>query len=142
MARERVLSVLRRWAAPLAIGVLLGAAGMQGLHAQQQGIKRTPLVKADLTGVAGTEVIMTLVEAQPGAAFPSHIHHGDEFSYVIEGTLSGEIQGKAPFTVKAGEPLHVERELVHSGKVVGDTPVKLLTVHIVDKGKPLSEAAK
>ena len=31
------------------------------------------------------------------------------------------------------------REVPHAGyKVVGDKPLKLLTVHVVDKGKPLA----
>jgi hypothetical protein len=30
------------------------------------------------------------------------------------------------------------RDIPHAGfKVVGNTPIKLLTVHVVDKGKPL-----
>jgi hypothetical protein len=37
-----------------------------------------------------------------------------------------------------GHWFHV-REVPHAGwKVVGDKPLKLLTVHVVDKGKPLS----
>ena len=30
------------------------------------------------------------------------------------------------------------RDIVHGGyKVVGDKPIKIITVHVVDKGKPL-----
>ena len=35
------------------------------------------------------------------------------------------------------------RDVPHGAfKVVGDTPLKLLTVHIVDKGKPLYDYVK
>jgi len=45
-------------------------------------------------------------------------------------------------SVKAGDTIHVNRETVHGGKVASATPVKLLAVHIVDKGKPLAEPAR
>lgn len=122
-------------------GLVLGIAGTQGLQAQQE-MKRTALQHADLTGVPGTEVYMTLIEAPPGTAFPSHTHPGDEFSYLIDGAIELDVAGKPPLTVKAGDSIHVERGKVHGGKVVGNTPAKLLAVHIVDKGKPLSEPAK
>jgi len=35
------------------------------------------------------------------------------------------------------------RDVMHGGfKVVGDRTVKLLTVHVVDKGKPLYDVTK
>jgi quercetin dioxygenase-like cupin family protein len=68
-------------------GILAGAATAEGLHAQQQAPQRTEVQKADLTGVPGTEVIMSIVEAAPGTVFPRHIHHGDEFSYVLQGGM-------------------------------------------------------
>ena len=68
-------------------------------------LKRTILQRVDLTGVDGIEVIVTLIEAEPGAGIPLHTHHGDEFLYVLE---SGMIQpkGKDPVPMKAGQSLH------------------------------------
>ena len=84
---------------------------------------------------------VTVIEAQPGAEFPPHIHYGDEVAYLIEGSLEGFIeQSQRP--LKGGEVLHVPREKVHGGKVTGTTPAKLLAIHIVDKGKPLTEPVK
>lgn len=125
----------------LCFGVALGALGTQALHAQQE-MKRTVLQHADLTGTPTTEVYMAMIEAPPGSAFAPHIHHGDEFSYVVDGAIELEVAGQPPKTVKAGDTIHVERETVHSGKVVSATPAKILAVHIVDKGKPLAEPAK
>mgnify|MGYP001406998956 CR=1 FL=1 len=90
--KTRCLSqMVRRSPLPLAIGVVLGAAGVHGLHAQTQAIKRTPLTKVDLTGAKGKDVFVTLIEAQPGAEFPAQIHYSDEFLYVIESSLDGFI---------------------------------------------------
>ena len=122
-------------------GIGLGAAATHGLQAQQE-IKRNVLQHADLTGTTTTEVYMTMIEAPPGSAFAPHIHHGDEFTYVMEGALDLDVAGQGTKSVKAGDTIHVNRETVHGGKVASATPLKLLAVHIVDKGKPLVDPVK
>jgi cupin domain len=78
------------------------------------------------------------LEAPPGAVVPKHIHYGEEAFYVLEGAMT-EIPGQAPAPRAAGGAGINVREVPHAGyKVVGDKPLKLLTVHIVDKGKPLA----
>ena len=139
--RMSLVRAIGRWVLPIMLGVVVGAGDMQVLHAQTPPMKRTPLKRADLTGVDGKEVLVTLIEAQPGAEFPPHIHYGDEFAYVIEGSIDGFIE-QTPNALNAGEAFHAPREKVHGGKVTGTTPVKLLAVHIVDKGKPLMEPVK
>lgn len=124
----------------LLFGVAVGALGMQTLSAQSQ-IQRHELRHEDLSGTPNTEVYMAVIDAPPGSAFAPHIHHGDEFSYVMDGAIELDIAGQGAKTVKAGDSIHVPRETVHSGKVVSATPAKILAVHIVDKGKPLAEPA-
>lgn len=128
-------------ATAMLFGAALGVAGTQGLYAQQE-IKRNVVQHADLTGTTTTEVYMTVIDAPPGSAFAPHVHHGDEFTYVLQGSVELDVAGQGARTVKAGDSIHIERETVHSGKVAGDTPLKLLAVHIVDKGKPLVDPVK
>ena len=105
--------------------------------AQAQEIKRTEIKRSDLTGT-NMEVIMTVLEAPPGAVLPKHLHHGEEAFYVLEGAMT-EVPGQAPSPRVVGTGGINVREVPHAGyKVVGDKPLKLLTVHIVDKGKPLA----
>ncbi len=141
MAAARSVSEVRRWAVSLTVGIIVGAAGMQGLQAQTPAMKRTPLIKADLTGVEGKDVYLTLFEALPGAEFPPHIHYGDEFTYLIEGSIDGFVEQTAVPMVGGGI-FHAQREKVHGGKVTGTTPAKFLTVLIVDKGKPIMEPVR
>jgi quercetin dioxygenase-like cupin family protein len=122
-------------------GVLLGSA-MQALYAQQVGGAGRVLQRADLAGVPAKEVYMSIFEPQPGASFGPHIHYGDEFSYVIDGTVTLDVVGEAPRALKAGDIFHVDGGKVHGGKVTSATPAKILSVHIVDKGKPLIEPVK
>ena len=91
------------------------------------------------TGEKGVEIAMVGTEAAPGASMPRHSHHGDEFLYVIVG---GTLQapGGEPITLKAGDALHFPREVPHGGfTVVGEDTLEVVTVHVVDKGKPLTE---
>ena len=122
-------------------GIALGAVATHGLTAATE-MKRDVLQHSDLTGSSTTEVYMSVIEAPPGASFAPHIHHGDEFTYVMEGAVDLDLAGQGTKSVKAGDSIHVMRDEVHGGKLVGSAPAKLLAVHIVDKGKPLAEAAK
>jgi hypothetical protein len=105
--------------------------------AQAQEIKRTKIKRSDLTGT-NMEMIMTVLEAPPGAVLPKHFHHGEEAFYVLEGAMT-EVPGQpAGPRIQGTGGINV-REVPHAGyKVVGDKPLKLLTVHVVDKGKPLA----
>jgi hypothetical protein len=75
---------------------------------------------------------------QPRPTLP----HGEEAVYVLEGaTLLLPDGSERPFPT--GAAVINVRDVPHAGfKVGGDKPLKMLTVHIVDKGKPLMVPAK
>lgn len=124
----------------LTLGVLLIGLST-GLAFAQEGMERTELKRVDLTGVDGKEITQAILVVQPGATIPRHIHYGDEISYVLEGSTI-QMGDAEPTELKTGTSLHFPRETPHGGaKVVGETPLRILTVHIVDKGKPLTEPA-
>jgi len=94
--------------------------------------------------VAGTnmEVIISVIEAQPGELIARHIHHGEEAFYVLQGATFETSDGKQ-ITLPTGAAGINHRDVPHGGlKVVGDTPFKYLAVHVVDKGAPLYDAPK
>ena len=107
----------------------------------QSAIKRTELKRGDLTG-KDMDVIVSIVEVPPGESLARHTHTGEEAVYVLEGATLGLPDGKEiPFPTGAAT-LNV-RAVPHAGfKVVGDKTLKMLTVHIVDKGKPVMELVK
>lgn len=111
----------------------------------QDGSTRTILNRADLAGAPGMEVISSILEVQPGATVPRHFHHGIETGRVLEGGLI-QVPGKEPTMLPTGAPIWNLPNVFHGGfKVVSDKPLKLYTVHVVDKSKPLFdgvEAAK
>jgi quercetin dioxygenase-like cupin family protein len=102
-----------------------------------EGFKRTEVKRSDLTGT-NMEIVVAIVDAQPGAFLPKHIHPGDEAVYILEGGMT-EVPGQAPTMLATGSSYINARDVPHAGyKVVGDKALKILTVHIVDKGKPIT----
>jgi quercetin dioxygenase-like cupin family protein len=99
--------------------------------------QRQELKRADLTTSPNMEVITSISEIKKGEIIPRHYHHGIETGYVLQGTMV-QLPGQAPTMMQTGSAIMNLRDVPHAGfAVVGDQPLKLLTVHIVDKGKPL-----
>jgi quercetin dioxygenase-like cupin family protein len=124
---------------------LIGAAaigvGMDRLAlAQQPGIKRTILLRTDDPGRPTYEAVMGIAEIAPGAMAGRHRHPGIEIGYVLEGSVTLEHEGEPARTLKAGDAFKNEPGL-HNAKNTGTTPVKILAVYLVEKGKPLAEPA-
>src|SRR3954453_7955193 len=84
------------------IAALAGVWATGSLKAQQPGFKRVELQRHDL-GTPGREVVQVRAEFDAGASVGKHTHPGEEFGYVLEGTLELEIAGKPNATVKAGD---------------------------------------
>jgi len=100
------------------------------------------LRRADLSGAPNMEVILSVTELKPGDVISEHLHHGIEAGYIVEGGTV-EQAGKPPITFATGTPIMNLRDVLHGGyKVIGDKTIRLVTVHIVDKGKPLYDSPK
>ncbi len=102
---------------------------------------RKELKRADLSGT-NMVVITSINEIPPGQSSMLHIHHGEEAFYVIDGGTIELPDGKqVPFAT--GVTNVNVRDVPHGAfKVVGDKSIKYLSVHIVDKDKPLYDAPK
>lgn len=122
----------------IVLAVLMVASGL-ALHralSQQEGIKRTDLLRHDLS-VPGRELVQVRVDFAPGVAFGKHSHPGEEIAYVLEGSLEYQLVGKPPVTLRAGEALFIPAGTIHSAKNVGKGNGAELATYIVEKGKPL-----
>ena len=109
--------------------------------AQAPEAHRVVLKTADLTGT-DKEIIIAVLEVPPGVTIARHTHPGEEATYVLEGAKLQMPDGKE-IDRPAGQAGVNVRDVPHAGyKVVGDKPLKILTVHIVDKGKPMTVPVK
>jgi quercetin dioxygenase-like cupin family protein len=128
----QVVSAARLLLAASACILTIGAAAVSYDMPNRHELKR-----ADLSGAPGMEVITSISEYQVGEVIPRHVHHGLETGYVLQGSAI-QMPGQAPSRLETGSPIMNLRDVPHAGfKVVGPEPLKLLTVHVVDKHKPL-----
>ncbi len=99
---------------------------------------RTELQRGDLTG-KGMDIIVNILEVSPGEVVPRHIHPGEEIVYVLEGgTL--ELPDGEQLSFPTGTTIIYPRGVPHAGvKVVGEKPLKMINIFVVEKGKPVTE---
>lgn len=117
----------------------LTAFALIGMAQAQDSPQRKELKRTDLPGT-NMEVILSVSEYKPGDFIARHIHHGVEAFYVIQGATVETPDGKQ-IKLATGTGSENLREVPHGGfKIVGDTSLKLVTVHVVDKGRPLYDA--
>jgi quercetin dioxygenase-like cupin family protein len=107
---------------------------------QASALQRTLVGRADVS-VPGREAVVARVEVAPGGKAGRHTHPGDEISYVMEGEATLLIDGQAPRQIKAGESFVIPAGVIHDAHNNSGSPVKLVGVYVVEKGKPLATPA-
>jgi quercetin dioxygenase-like cupin family protein len=78
------------------------------------GITHKSLLKSDVPGNSGQEVIVWDTEYAPRAINPRHYHPAAITFYVVSGTGIWQEDGKAPLTLKAGDSLFVPAGTTHA----------------------------
>ena len=121
------------------ITVIFVTVGLLSSGMAQQGIKRTPLGTMDFP--AGYQTVKGYALIAPGMCSGRHTHPGIETSYILEGEIILEIDGQPEKHYKAGDPVEIPAGVVHDGCATADRAAKILTVHVVEKGKPLGSPA-
>jgi quercetin dioxygenase-like cupin family protein len=106
--------------------------------AQANLINAKEVLREEMMGMPGEEVLVQYVELKPGAAVPWHIHpDSHEISVVVEGTSTLEVEGQPSRKVGVGEGFHMQPNVVHRGSNDTNAPVKIVTVRIKPKDKPI-----
>ncbi len=118
--------------------VLLAATA--ALIAQNPGIQRTILQRKDIS-MPGREAVVARVEVAPGTFAGRHTHLGEEIGYLIEGEGEVLIEGQPALKLKPGESFIVPAGAKHDAHNTGSAPMKMVTVYLVEKGKPLATPA-
>lgn len=134
--------------AVLAATIAAGMATGHGLRAQerQKQVPQetvTPLLKTNLAGIEGKEVNIVHVSVSPGFVTEKHFHPGQLFIYVVEGTITIEMEGLAPLKLGPGDIFEEPPGRAMVGKNLSSTHgAKFVVFQIGDKGKPLMVKAK
>jgi len=90
------------------------------------GISRSPIAYQFLAhDFPGRELEIILGELAPGSEFPPTSHAGEEFGYVLEGSLRLTVDG-TEHTLHAGDSYHFKANTPHGYAVSGELPVRVL----------------
>ncbi len=124
-----------------------GAAKAQGEQPAPIGPVRptlTPILQTSTTfsgqpirfPQSDAQFVAVLAEVAPGGQVGRHQHPNPLFVYILEGTLTIEMEGHGTHAFQAGEGLAEVVHTWHNGRNLGDTPVKFLIVFAAQEGTP------
>jgi quercetin dioxygenase-like cupin family protein len=110
------------------------------LIAQNPGIQRTIIQRKDIS-MPGREAVVAKVEVAPGVFAGRHTHTGEEIGYILEGQGEILIEGQPAQPVKPGDSFIVPNGAKHDAHNTGTAPLRMVSVYLVEKGKPLATPA-
>jgi quercetin dioxygenase-like cupin family protein len=113
---------------------LVVAPCIAGDH-EPSAVKLENLLKAQLEGFEGGEVIVSRVTVPPHTALPRHWHPGEEFAYILEGSCYLWQEGKEDTLCRAGETLMVPLKQVHTA-FTRDEGATILVFRVHEAGQP------
>jgi quercetin dioxygenase-like cupin family protein len=108
------------------------------------GLTLTPILQTSTTfsgqpirfPQSDAQIVAVLAEVAPGGQVGRHLHPNPLFVYIIEGTLTIDMEGHGTHAFHAGEGLAEVVRTWHNGRNLGDTPVKFLIVFAAQEGTP------
>ena len=115
--------------------VVLGNGESDEKSASQSGLKLETLLKAVLEGADGTEVIVSRVTIPPNTSLPKHWHPGEEFAYILEGSVTLWQKGKDDIVGKSGEIMKVPLKQIHTAFTKNEGAT-ILVFRVHEQGKP------
>jgi quercetin dioxygenase-like cupin family protein len=119
-------------------GIVVGFASWEIIHAQGNGYSTRQVIKTDLQNIPGQEVLIFASDWSPGYRLPWHIHpDGHEWTYVVQGEQTFEIEGVGTKVIKAGEVLYTPPNIAHFGRNATDKMSKTVVLRIKDQSKPV-----
>ena len=109
------------------------SAKTESSGSQQELILKT-LLSSELEGVENTEIIVSHVTIPPNISLPKHWHPGEEFAYVLEGSVTLWQKGKPNIIGKKGDAVKVPLKQIHTA-ITGDEGVTLLVFRVHEQGQ-------
>jgi len=121
---------------------------IHGINAQyNKGVVLEPVLKTDTTSIgqkivypnfANDEVSIVKVTIPPGKSTGWHKHTFPVFAYVLQGTLTVEVENKKTLQFPKGSSFSEVINTLHNGENNGKEDLILIAFFMGEKGKPLS----
>ncbi|MEM1154522.1 MAG: cupin domain-containing protein [Pseudomonadota bacterium] len=115
--------------------IIATSATLAHAHQHQLPAGSNTVLTAPISGSPGQEAIISDVIFEPGSSLPLHTHPGEEFVYMISGTIFYVEQGKPDRPYSAGEAFVIPAGVVHGARV-GDQPGRAIVFRIHVEGEP------
>ena len=131
----------RRYPTPLSILLCTLLIAAWSNFASSAGEAAPPAVTADnllretIDGVAGKEVIVSRVSFPPRIELPWHWHPGEEFFYVIDGSVTLKKRGHPDVVTVRGDSQKIPPGVIHSGES-GEEGAELVIFRVHASGEP------
>ena len=121
--------------------VLVALVGMYSMAGQATELSPTASVQADnllresVAGIESKEIIMSRVSFPPHTELPWHWHSGEEFFYVIEGSITLKRRGEPDLLAGAGDAQNIAARAVHTGST-SEQGAELVIFRVHAAGEP------
>ena len=131
----------RRYPASLSILLCAVLVAPWSNHTSSAGDISPPAVMADnllreaIDGIEGKEVIVSRVSFPPRIELPWHWHPGEEFFYVIEGSITLKRREQPDVVTVRGDSQKIPPGVIHSGES-GAEGAELVIFRVHASGQP------
>ena len=102
---------------------------------QNVSVQAENLLRESIAGVEGKEIIVSRVSFPPHAELPWHWHPGEEFFYVIEGSVTLKRRGERDLPTAQGDAQKIAPQIIHTGRT-GEQGAELVIFRVHAVGEP------
>ena len=128
------LSTARNWVLVTLIWVC-SPVGQAAEPSQTASAQADNLLRESIAGVEGKEVIVSRVSFPPHTELPWHWHPGEEFFYVIEGSVTLKRRGEPDLPATQGDAQKIPPQIIHTGST-GEQGAELVIFRVHAAGEP------
>ena len=107
-------SKMRNWFLLALLG-LYSTAAQAAEPSQSASVQAANLLRESIAGVEGKEIIVSRVSFPPHTELPWHWHPGEEFFYVIEGSVTLKRRGEPDLPTTQGDAQKIAPQIIHTG---------------------------
>ena len=118
----------------LSLAALVGLCSTSGQTAEPS-VQAKNLLRETIAGAEGKEVIVSRVSFPANTELPWHWHPGEEFFYVIEGSVTLKRRGEPDLPAGEGDAQKIAPKIVHTGRT-GEQGAELVIFRVHAAGEP------
>lgn len=136
--RSCIRKVDRNRVLPALVGLLLASCTTTGdqIPTLQPALGSNEVLQGPILAAPGHSLLMGDLVLAPGSPIARHLHAGEEFLYVLGGSITISVQGKPDVTLAAGEGLRIAPGEIHQGQA-GPQGTRAVASWVRVDGQPL-----